>query len=458
MNFKFKFILSIFVAVTSFSCSGSAEPSINAQKKNTPNWVNKVPTSNQYWYGIGISNKLENYNYRELAVQNASNEIATQIKVNISSKINSQQNELNDIVTEYFYKEIYSRVEQDLPGIELMESFDDGTYYYTLSRLSIKKYNDFIEDQRKNAVNIAIENIKSSEKFSYQSPQLLIDAFTQISPYMEVPIQVNYPNENDLKQNLFSLITYKMNDYLNRFELNLLQGEIDATIRDNKVIKFGVKCTDNLTGKPIQNIPLIAKMDGNILNTSAVTNKNGIAEFFIQKLTKKKSVQRITIEIDERNIMNQKILPSHNIQTQLTQIINVKGPTIFCDIKEKNLGEDLDIPCIENTLKEQFVKFYGAKFTTNENLAHLVVKGQFNTQSKGEPYKYSESSPAIYNAYIELKFNIIENDNQKELYSKTMNEKGVSYVSFEDAGKSGCEKMSLKISKGTFEEIIKALE
>jgi len=458
MNFKFKFTLSILTAVTLFNCTGSAEPSINAQKKSPPNWINKVPTSNQYWFGIGISSKIENYNYRELAVQNASNEIATQIKVNISSKIESQQNEMNDVVTEYFNAEVYSRVEQDLPGIELMESFDDGTYYYTLSRLSIKKYNTFIEDQRKNAVNIAIENIKNSEKFSYQSPQLLIDAFTQILPYMEVPIQINYPSDNDLKQNLFSVITQKMNDYLNRFELSLLQGEIDATIRDTKVIKFSVKCTDNLTGKPIQHIPLIAKMDGNILNGSAVTNTKGIGEFFIQKLTNKNSVQSITIEIDEKNIMTKKILPSHKIQTQLTQVINVKGPTIFCDITEKNLGEILDIPCVENTLKEQFVRFYGARFTTNESLAQLVVKGQFNTRSKGEPYKYSENSPAIYNAYAELKFNIFDNGNQKELYSKTINDKGVSYISFEDAGKSGCEKMTLKISNSIFEEIVKALE
>ncbi len=458
MNFKSKFIISILITLLQFSCTKSIEPIVEKEQKKVPNWVKNVPNSKHYWYGVGVSNKIENYNYRELAIKNASNEIATQIKVNISSKIESQITQNNYEINDYFNKQIYTQVEQELPGIELLESFDDGTYYYVLSKLSIVKYNSFINDQRQNAIKIAIENIKNSEKFSFQSPQLLIDAFSQISPYMEVPIQVNYPDVETVKKNLFSIIIYKMNEYLNRFQLNLLQGEIDATTRNNKVIKFRVKCIDNLTDEPIQNIPLIGKMEGSEIDFKSITDKNGIAEFFIQKLKSKNSVQRINIKIDEKNIITQKILPSHNIQSQVTQIINVKGPIIFCDISEKNLGKNLNVPCVENTLKEQLVKFYGARFIADENKAHLIIKGQFKTQSKGEPYKYSENSPAMYNAYAELEFNIFDNENIKELYSKTINSNGASYINFEDAGKKGCEKLSEKISKSVFEEIVKALE
>ena len=156
--------------------------------------------------------------------------------------------------------------------------------------------------------------------------------------------------------------------------------------------------------------------------------------------------------------MPEKILPSHSIQAQLTQIINVKPPTIYCKVYEKNLGVDLNIPCIESTLKEQFVKFYGATFTENEALAHLIIRGEFNTNPRGEPFKATPDSPPMYSANAKLKFNIFDNEQRKELYSTTINALGRSYVDFEDAGKDGCIRMDAKINDNAFIEIMKALE
>ena len=460
MNYKIKPITYFLIVTIIFHCSVPSNGSASKKEvnKNIPNWINNLPVSNKYWYGIGISNKKDNYNYRELALNDATKEIASQIKIEISAKIELLQNETDYIFTESMNKTISSRVQETLPGIELLENYEDDIFYYVLSRLSIEKYNTFIEDQRKNAINIAIENIKNSEKFSHQSPQLIIDAYNSVLPYMEIPIEVDYQIGGKLKNNLFSIITYKMNEYLNRFDLKLLQGEIDATVRGNDIIKFSVQCLDKINGDPIENIPLIAKLDENQLNDFTTTNKKGVGEFFIQQLTNKKSVRRIVITIDEKKLMSQKILPSNKINTQITQIINVKSPVIFVSIFEENLESNSNFHCIENVLKEQFVKFYGAKFTNNESIANLIVKGEFNTKPKGDPYQHSKTSPILYNAYAEFKFYIFDNLYNKEIYSKTVNSIGKSFIGFEDAGKDGCKRIEEKISEKEFEKIMKALE
>ena len=74
MNFKFKPIISILAALILFSCIGSIPSSKNEMKKKSPNWINNIPTSNQYWYGVGMSNKLDT-SYYKLALQDATYEI-----------------------------------------------------------------------------------------------------------------------------------------------------------------------------------------------------------------------------------------------------------------------------------------------------------------------------------------------------------------------------------------------
>ena len=257
-----------------------------------PDWVSKQPIVQGYWYGVGTVAKPLPSGYRELARTNAFEEIASQISVQISSSMKNVVTELNYNLNTYTQSIKESRLEQVLPSIEPIESYETEYQFYFLARLSQKKYYDSIEEARRNAITTAIGYLeKADSEFSASSFTNLGNAWLEVAEFLDKPIEVEYPRGSSKSKNLYSLIKLKFADYIQRIDISPSVNVLNVKIFTDKDQSFIVMCTDEKTGKPIQNIPLIATLNSEDQKMKSVTDNQGTVEFHMDRITAKSGNQ-----------------------------------------------------------------------------------------------------------------------------------------------------------------------
>ena len=144
-----------------------------------------------------------------------------------------------------------------MPELELVDNYstDKGVYFYV--RLNKNNYYRTIERLRANAKEISLNYvIQSNKEFGKRSLILIQNAWQEIYPFNDEPIEVQYKNQ---KYNLFSLIRQKYEDYTNRISVKaFLQNENIRTIIDRDNI-LTIKVFDKETGKMLKDIPIKIK-------------------------------------------------------------------------------------------------------------------------------------------------------------------------------------------------------
>ena len=180
------YYLFFVLILISFSCSN----------KPKPDWLSSQPQQLYYWYGIGIVNKKNlNNDCRELAKNNAISEIASQIKLEISGKFKRVITENNLNLNDFSESIFETRTEDKFFDVEFVDYYEDRDQCAMLVKLSQDKYYKKIEEMRENAVKTALGLLEEAElEFSYQTFSYLNDAINEIFPYVDIPIEVEYPS------------------------------------------------------------------------------------------------------------------------------------------------------------------------------------------------------------------------------------------------------------------------
>ena len=215
-----RFIISILFLL---SCASQSEPV----------WISKQPNTQNYWFGVGIIEKpFYGDDIREEARNQALNEIASQISVNVSAKFEKITKEHNFSLDEFAKSVIQTRVDNNLSNIEIIDTYENKNRYYLLARLFQTKYYETIEKKRRNAVKSTLGLIEKAESaFNIQAFRLLGEAMNEISPYMDVPIEEEYPSGSGEIINLYSYIKLLANNYINRLYLILKQENVEIIVQ-----------------------------------------------------------------------------------------------------------------------------------------------------------------------------------------------------------------------------------
>ena len=107
-----------------------------------PGWVKRRPTSQQYFIGIGSSDKTSS-GYRNLAKADALNDLASEISVSVSSELIDVMTEYSGFSEEYARSEIRMSTKDDLEGYERYDDYngkDSYWIYYRISKDYFKRY------------------------------------------------------------------------------------------------------------------------------------------------------------------------------------------------------------------------------------------------------------------------------------------------------------------------------
>ena len=426
-----------------FACGSNKK--VNNIEDTTPDWVKNYPVNESYYTGIGIANKSKNpVNYIQVAQQNALQNLASQIKVNIATQSVFLQMEREYGFEEEFKSDIKIKAEEHLEGYQLKGTHQQGDEYWIYYSLSKRKYTEL----RQARMEEAMEQAKTLLTFTTQqhSPKEryihFVKALEVLKPFLSEPLACQIDGRNVF---LGSEIIAQFRSFMDNFRILSLNKKVKVMV-GNKLgeLKFAVEFNKTR----VENIPLIFASDLlDVKPFSNVTDEKGLFLAIVPKISSTESVQKMQVALNIEDWLKeattdkfiQKLargVKSH----QITMPVYVYTPLIYVKSKEKYFGslyrsQDLKFAA------ETALKKLGFSPTGKKDEAELFMQIEANTE-KGRTQANQKMFTAFLNMSIQVK-----DKNEMIVYSEQLNKlKGIQ-LSFEQANTSAYEKAQEELNK-----------
>ena len=429
-----------------FSCSNHPDPE----------WISNQPHAENYWFGIGsVEKPYYGSDIREESRSKALSEIASQISVDVSGSFEQVITENNFDLDEFAKSVIKTRVENNLPNIEIMDYYESKNRYFLLARLSQNTYYETIERKRRNAVKTALGLLEKTESgFTAQSFTFLNGAMLEISPYMDVPIKEEYPQGSGKFVNLYSYIKLLAHTLVNRISIVPEKKETEIKLGLSRDVHLTVKIIDNQNKDPLINIPVLGNVLENDLGGVVLSNSNGKCTFSLPALNGKTAIQYMNYEVKIVELLRESSLFGNLPHIQIQSIIKVMPPNLLVQIKEYNLGEETGNPYIVPVIMEFFATQFSANFVES-NDADFIIRGNVNTRSVSDkPNDYG-----IYQTFADATISISRGATGEKIIEKSFNKiQGSDFNSQMESANQALKKLSEKITKEFLPEILGILQ
>ena len=418
---------------------------VNNIEDTTPDWVKNYPVTENYYTGIGIANKSKNpINYIQVAQQNALQNLASQIKVNIATQSVFLQMEREYGFEEEFKSDIKIKAEEHLEGYELKGTHQQGDEYWLYYSLSKRKYTEL----RQARMEEAMEQAKTLLTFTTQqhSPKEryihFVKALEVLKPFLSEPLACQIDGRNVF---LGSEIIAQFRSFMDNFRILSLNKKVKVMV-GNKLgeLKFAVEFNKTR----VENIPLIFTSDLlDVKPFSNVTDEKGLFLAIVPKISSTESVQKMQVALNIEDWLKeattdkfiQKLargVKSH----QITMPIYVYTPLIYVKSKEKYFGtlyrsQDLKFAA------ETALNKLGFSATGKKDEAELFMQIEANTE-RGRV----QANQKMFTAFLDMSIQV-KDKNEMIVYSEQLNKlKGIQ-LSFEQANTSAYEKAQDELNK-----------
>jgi len=200
---KTRFTVFVLSALL-LACSPKVQPPDPDSLK--PSWLKTTPNQDGYYVGIGQSTKDGSNNYIQAAKKSALDDLVSQIKVNVSSTSVLNQLEVDKKLTEQYEQIIKTTAADEIEEFELVGVWEDVTNYWVYYRLSISRYRQIKEEQKRDATLLATDYFKKAKQADLnnerlQAIQFYFQAFRSIEKYLGEPIRVTIDDKELLLTN-----------------------------------------------------------------------------------------------------------------------------------------------------------------------------------------------------------------------------------------------------------------
>ncbi len=428
----------------------------------TPNWVKKRPVNSSYYIGIGEASKSES-NFRNISKNNALNDLASEIMVNISSEFIHKIIEKSGMVEEDVRKQVRSSTEANIEGYELMAVWEDEDIYWSYYRLSKARYAANKRAKIDKATGLSLDMLKkgyAAEKSGKISSALIyyIQALNPLNDVIAEPLQVQY-NGNEVF--LFNEIYSSIQNILTSITLQAVNPSLSATVGQPLKSPLEVKSVySSASGNdaPISNLKLkyIFTRGSGDLQSIATTNSAGIAKSRLAKITATDKIQMIKIQPDFSEYLKSGVSPIiansvKNLSLPETKfILKVSGLSVYLIVEEVHLNKDAGIlyvePKVKNILTDQ-----GFSFVQDMSNAAIVMELKAVAR-KGSEYH------GMFTTYVDLNISVLDMNSGAEIYKNSITDiKGIQ-LDYDKAAVKAFENAAKKVNEilpGVIEKIQK---
>ena len=252
-----------------------------------PGWVKQRPVSQQYFIGIGSSDKTSS-GYRNLAKADALNDLASEISVSVSSELIDVMTEYSGFSEEYARSEIRMSTKDDLEGYERYDDYngkDSYWIYYRISKDYFKRYannaissfDTYLVSKDENDVTLELTLLINCLEYIYRAAGQ--DIYHQSSGKnlrLEVPRLIKS-----------SLSNIEIKSSITRYEAYYGRGIDDA---------IDIQVVDRRNSQPVSSIDMEVRFergDGEFLSDQYQTDRNGRFKVNVTQINSKQDQQVI---------------------------------------------------------------------------------------------------------------------------------------------------------------------
>ncbi len=396
-------ILIFSLALTLFSCKAKKQAESVPPPPPPPGWVSERPTSSMYYVGIGIAGKVSaGANYMQIAKENALNDLASEIKVNVSgnSILYTMENETG--FKEDFLSTTKVSSSVNLEGFEQSGVYETPDSYYVFYKLSKAKYKEIRAAKISTAISLSkqsrAEGKQQASNGNYsQAMQNYYQALSSLEEYINEPLKTEIDGQEQYYGNI---LLKEMQQLANELTISPVIQEYTITqgnvVPDDKTV-FTIK---DKTGKVQYGVQVVFSMgDEVLLKEKAISDHTGKVNSSVGK-----------IKSTGRNILKAKLIADldnkkhkvigrvlDNIQWPSTaMIILVEAPRVKLIVDQKKNGAEV-------SSAEVFQAFSSAAIsnsfmtTEKENEANLIAKIILTSKESGV---YQDLYSVTFSGYL----------------------------------------------------------
>jgi hypothetical protein len=402
-------------------CSPKVQPPDPESLK--PTWLKTEPFQDGYYTGIGHSIKDGANNYIQAAKKSALDDLISDIKVNISSTSILSQFEADKNVSEQYQQIIKTTAADEIEEFELVDAWEDATNSWVYYRLSISRYRQIKEEQKRNATLLAtdyLQKAKDAERAGerLQAINFYFQAFRSIEKYLGDAIRVSVDGKEVL---LVNEIYASIQTTLDKIALKVDPAELNINRRlQQSAQAVMAKCTFKDWSKPVSDLPLYASFEkgsGDVF-PNYKTDEHGLSKILLTKIGSRDLEQTLNVKVDIEGLSGGTGSPIFKLIArtlhvpQSQAVLRVQRPVVYLTSLEKSLGQNKSSIQISNKLRNLLAN-NGFEFTETKSTADLW----FDVQADSEKGSISGS---IYITYLTSVIKVMAVKEGKEIYATTL--------------------------------------
>lgn len=331
-----------------------------------PNWVSSRPNNGFKYVGIGFSEKGKGANYQMEAKKNALYDLASEIKVDISSNSVLYTVQNNNNFNENFNSLIKLSNSDNIEGYSLVDSYENDKQYWVYYQLDKQEYANLKAQKKQQTITKASNLIAASfydekNKDFSSSLKKRIQAFGVLTPYLSEEITFDPLQTNGLK-NVFDL-TNLIQQQLQ--SINVVPQKAVPVLKPYQAVYNPLVYQLELKNKvPLQNFPLLVTSDDDKISVNEKASTNGTGEIQVKVNSVEPLNQYVGFSLnpDITSLMGTDsigragvTLLKQFIQTSTLKVnANVTNVTIFVKSVENNFGKPTGLNSIETFIKQKF--------------------------------------------------------------------------------------------------------
>lgn len=456
-----KQLMYIPLLLLAIACGGSKETVSNTPPPETkPTWAQSRPIRSLDYIGIGIASKARP-DFIEVAKKNALNDLASEIKVNISGNSFLHTMEREYKFEEEFMSSISATTDQDLEGYKLQGTYDGANEYWVYYRLSKAEHAHIQKEKRDKAKRISLDLYgKANEALAANDLQsamnLQLKALLALKEYWGEENKVEWEGEEVFLENeIFSALqrtTGGLKLSCNPSTITLNHGNeyrVEAQIR--------TQYTD-ASSFMIAQVPLNISYQGihKKVKDKRRTGDDGSLNYVVNDVEFANNSNDLLMIVDLESMINEdvdkdlakamlKSLPRNELRVP----IRLALPKLYLSSSETNLDKALINGELASTLKGELTKG-GFEFTNYPSSADIQIDLSATTRQGGE-------SNGFFISYLDLTLTVKDRRSGLVIYQD--GEQGLKGVqlNYEKAGLDAYKKAGEDIKKKKAKELTSAI-
>lgn len=453
----------ICLAVFQISCSRKpvAEHKPVTEVVDKPHWVQSKPASSVYFYGIGVAQKTAgNSDYLETAKKNALNDLASEIKVNVSSNSILYTLERDYKFQSEFIETIQTTTDEDLEGYELTDNWENDHQYWVFYRLNRADYYAAKEAEKqsvlKNAADFYNNGLKAwNEQQVTSAFDLQIRALSVLKPYWA---ESNEYFINDQELLLDNAILQEIQRMAANIHLKAQPDKISLNLgnRFNQVCM--ITAFDKHSGAGLGSLPVITRFRSSvgIQRDERKTDASGKVSIAIDRPDLQSTYNELEASVELEKLFDPRALDAEmrllvkGLQPASLKVpIEVQRPVFYLESNEQNLNQRQLLSHLKDHLSNEIIK-NGLPVSQDRSQADIIVKVEGKSRNGGESNGFSI-------AYLDMNVKFTDTSGRNVYYEQSFNDvKGVSNTT-ERAGLKAFDNGRGKMDRSFMEKALKAI-